>query len=249
MFQATESRMKAFEHLEGLLLPPEMHTVVRMELGDAEELFEDEALGLAGPLDGRFGKAMLKTAAYLVSENPESLFAYAAGDELAVLLDVESFLDRRSPRTLVSRFASMAAGKASVMFETPVRFDCRIYSLPTEEQAADFFGWRQSAYADWILRTYCEQVLVANGADVSSATKIVKDLSAEEKLGILEDNEVDWAAIPAWRRRGAGIHWAPESEEGGAGANGANGAAPALVIDTDLPEADAYRRYIERFLT
>ncbi len=243
MFEATESRMKAFEHLEGLLLPPEMHTIVRMELGDADELFDDESLGLAGPLDGRFGKSMLKTAAYLIAENPESLFAYAAGDELAVLLDVESFMDRRSPRTLVARFASMASGKASVMFERPVRFDCRIYSLPTEEQAADFFAWRQHAYADWILETYCEQVMVANGADASTAGKIVKDLSGEEKTGILEDNEVDWSTIPTWRRRGAGIHWAPE------GSNGVNGAGPALIIDTDLPEGDEYRAYIERFLT
>ena len=243
MFTATESRMQAFEHLEGLLLPPEMHTVVRMELLDARSLFDDDALGLAGPLDGRFGKAMLKTAAYLVSENQESLFAYAAGDELAILLDVESFMDRRSPRTLVARFASMASGKASVMFERPIRFDCRIYSLPTEEQASDFFGWRQSAYVDWILATYCEQVMVANGADAASATKIVKDLSGEEKMGILEDNEIDWPAIPAWRRRGAGIYWAPD------GAGGANGAGPALVIDTDLPDSDAYRTYIERFLS
>lgn len=243
MFQATESRMKAFEHLEGLLLPPEQHTVVRLELGDADTLFDDETLGLAGPLDGRFGKAMLKTAAYLVSENQESLLAYAAGDELAVLLDVESFLDRRSPRNVLSRFASMAAGKASVMFERPVRFDCRIYSLPTEEQAADFFGWRQRAYADWTLRTYAEQVMLANGADEGSASKIIKDLSAEEMQGILEDNDVDWDAIPTWRRLGAGIHWSPEDS------NSADNVVPALVIDTDLPEGDAYRTYIERFLT
>ncbi len=246
MFEATANRMKAFEHLEGLLLPPEMHTVVRMELVGADDLFEDEALGLAGPLDGRFGKAMLKTAAYLVGENPESLFAYAAGDELALLLDVESFLDRRSPRTLVARFASMASGKASVLFERPVRFDCRVYSLPTEEQAADFFAWRQHAYAEWIKLTYCEEVMIANGGDATSTRKIVCELSGEEMMGIIEDNGVDWGAIPAWRRRGAGIYWAPEP----AGASpGPNGTGPALMIDTDLPDGDDYRLYIQRFLT
>jgi len=165
MFEATQARMAAFEHLEGLLLPPEMHTVVRLELNNAPALFDDESLSLSGPLDGRFAKSMLKTAAHLIRETPESLFTFVAGDELVLLLDVESFIDRRSPRTLVARFVSMAAGKASLLFERSVGFDCHIYSLPGQEQAGDFFAWRQQAYEEWIVTTYCHEVMVSNGAN------------------------------------------------------------------------------------
>ena len=61
----------------------------------------------------------------------------------------------------------------------------------------------------------------------------------EDKLGILEENEVDWDGLPSWRRRGAGIHWSDTNEEGD---------GPALVIDANLPEADAYRELLKRFL-
>ena len=246
MFEATQARMRAFEHLEGLLLPPEMHTVVRLELNNAQALFDDESLSLSGPLDGRFAKSMLKTAAHLIRETPESLFTFVAGDELVLLLDVESFIDRRSPRTLVARFVSMAAGKASLLFERSVSFDCHIYSLPGEEQAGDFFAWRQQAYDEWIVTTYCREVMVSNGADSTEAARILKDLTREERLGILEDNEVDWEAIPTWRRRGAGVHWADAEAKA---QEGADASGPALVIDTDLPIGDEYRLYIERFLS
>lgn len=239
MFASTESRMAAFEHLDGLLLPPEVHTIVRLELDgpEREALFDDDALGLGGLLDGRFGKAVLKAGAFVVRQNPESLFAYAAGAEVSVLLDVASFLERRSPRSLVARFAAQASAKASVVLHRPTRFDCHVYTFPTDEQAADYFGWRQQAHTDRVLTLLCEQAMVANGADAATAARTLGDLPPDEKLAVLEENAVDWEALPAWRRRGSGIYWG-EAE---------NGAGASIIVDADLPEAEEYRAFLARF--
>ena len=105
MFASTESRMAAFEHLDGLLLPPEVHTIVRLELDgpEREALFDDDALGLGGLLDGRFGKAVLKAGAFVYAgkAHPEltgaplvATYASNAFDFATVVADMSLYYPR-----------------------------------------------------------------------------------------------------------------------------------------------------------
>lgn len=236
MFEATESRMAAFEQLEGRRLPPEMHTVLRLRVVDLDDLLADHALALGGLLDERLARAMLKTGAYLLRADPDSLFAWVAGGELSVLLDLDTFLDRRDPRELLARYAGQAAAKASLSMGCPVVFDCRLYTFPSEEQATDFFVWRQEAWLESTLAGSCAAALVDNGANPEDASKIVGGMEREEKQAVLANNGVDFEDLPAWQRGGAGIYWADGDGE------------PALVVDADLPAGEQYGGFIQRFL-
>ena len=148
MFEATESRMAAFEQLDGLRLPPEMHTVLRLRIDALRELLDDEVLALTGPLDERLARSLLKTGASLVRSNEDALYSWVASGEVSVLLDLDSFLDRRDPRALLTRFAGLASAKASLTMGAPVVFDCHLYSFPSEEQATDYFVWRQETHLE-----------------------------------------------------------------------------------------------------
>ena len=113
MFEATESRMAAFEQLDGLRLPPEMHTVLRLSIDGLDGLLEDEVLALTGPLDERLARSLLKTGACLVRGSEDALYSWVAGGEVSVLLDLDSFLDRRDPRALLTRFSSASMTRTS----------------------------------------------------------------------------------------------------------------------------------------
>ncbi len=237
MFEATETRMAAFESLAGQRLPPEMFTVVRLVLDGLDGLVEDGSLALSGPLDERLARALLKTAALLLRENPDGLFSWVSGDEVAVLLDLDTFLDRRDPRSLLSRFSGQASAKASLTLGVPVAFDCKLYGFPSEEQASDFFAWRQEVRVETTLHAYCESVLIDNGADPAHVEKILDGMDREDKREVLANNDVEVASVPAWQVAGTGLYWAERSGNG-----------PALVVDAELPTGEAYRGFLQRFL-
>ncbi len=237
MFEATETRMAAFESLSGQRLPPEMFTVVRLALDGLDGSDAEEPLGLSGPLDERLARSLLKTAAFLLRHNQDGLYAWVAGGELAVLLDLDTFLDRRDPRALLARFSGQAAAKVSLALGGPAAFDCRLYSFPSEEQASDFFAWRQEVRMETTLHAYCESVLIDNGAEPAHVERILDGMDREEKREVLANNEVAFDGVPAWQRAGAGLYWAERTSTG-----------PALVVDAELPTGEDYRAFLQRFL-
>jgi tRNA(His) guanylyltransferase len=238
MFEATEARMEAFEHFGGQRLAPEMFSVLSLRAVGLDKLVDDKQMGLSGPYDSRLGKVLLKAAAYLLREQTEVIYAFVAPPELNLLLDVDSFRERRDPRALVTRFAGLASAKGSLLVGFPISFDCRLFCFPGEEQATDYFSWRQDARLVGTLDHYCRWVLVDNGADPAGAERILDGLGLEEKQEVLANNEVGLDQIPAWQRGGSGIFWGDD----------ANGKSQ-LVIDTELPTGDDYRDFVTRFLS
>ena len=239
MFEATETRMAAFEHLEGQRLPPEMHTVVRLEAIAVDGLLADEALGFSGPLDTRLAKTFLKTASYVLRSHSDGLYAFVAGTSFDILLDLDSFRERRDPRQLLSDFSGEAAAKASLLLDQPARFDCRLYCFPSGDQAIDYFAWRQRLCRASAVAHVCESVLVGNGAEPSAARKILDSMANEEQEEVLANNDVDVGDLAGWVRTGTGLYWAEP---------GSIGEGATLLLNPELPDGEAYRIFVERFL-
>ena len=105
------------------------------------------------PFDERFMRAMQETAKTLVEET-QALLGYVQSDEIslcwqAVLPGSQIFFDGK-----VQKMSSVLASIAGVAFykalsrEVPLEelmpvFDCRVFSLPSQEECANCFLWRE----------------------------------------------------------------------------------------------------------
>ncbi len=146
-----DERMKFYEERGGnIRLMPHIPTLARLD-GKA---FHSFCKGLERPYDARLGDLMQSVASFLLKEaNP--LIAYTQSDEITLIwLNEEPnsliFFDGR-----VQKMASVLAAMASVQFnkelaqaipekadKMPV-FDCRVWNVPTKEEAVNALIWRE----------------------------------------------------------------------------------------------------------
>lgn len=187
--------------------------------------------GFERPFDPRFGKMMVKTLAHLcaalgasfgVCERTElSLFAVGGGGEA---------------RRLVSRICGEASAKLSLLLGDVVTFDTRLYEFDSTEAAWDYFKWRKGEAAADALDSYCAHLLVQSGTDPSTAPVLIEGLSHEDKIDLLRQNAIEFGELATWQRNGSAVYVA---QQGGTG---------RLIVDLQLPEADAYPDYLRRVL-
>lgn len=183
------------------------------------------------PYDERLQKMLVKTLAHLcatlgatfgLAERGEvSLFAISNGGEA---------------RRLLSRIAGEAAGKMALLLGEVATFEVRLYELPDAQTVGGYFGWRRREVRNAALDAWCAHALAGNGADPQAVPRILEGLGADEKLELLTQANIDFAALPAWQRHGVAVF----PEQGPTG--------PQLVIDLRLPDDDAYDGYLQRFL-
>jgi tRNA(His) guanylyltransferase len=138
--------MKAYEKELRLALPRRSLSVLRVD-GRA---FHTWTRGLERPYDLEMLKAMETAALDLVQEISGSICAYTQSDEISVLF--QDFLnDRTEPwfGGVVQKIASVSASIATASFiksfprRAPALFDARLFSLPDQVEAANYFLWRQ----------------------------------------------------------------------------------------------------------
>ncbi len=195
-------RMKEYERAEaGRRLMPLLPAVARLD-GRA---FHSFVRGLERPYDKRLSDLMLDTAVVLVRES-NAVVGYTQSDEITLAwvqeeYDSQIFFDGR-----VQKMTSTLAALCSAHFNRrlpaflpaeyaerlPV-FDCRVWSVPNLEEAANTFLWRE-------LDATKNSVSMAARALYDHAA--IHDKSGAEMQEMLWQKGVNWNDYPAFFKRG-----------------------------------------------
>ena len=160
---------------------------------------------LQRPYERGMSVAMIETARYLVQEMT-ALVGYTQSDEITLAWYESS--QSASDYAFDGRFqkiASVLAGMASAKFcklvlehlpskanETP-HFDCRVWQVPTLQDAADVFVWREDDATK-------NSITMAAGAYYSDAELDGKSSGIKQEM--LWQKGVNWNDFPAFFKRG-----------------------------------------------
>jgi tRNA(His) 5'-end guanylyltransferase len=237
-----EPRMRAGECFHSLRVPPNAFTVVRVDGRSFSALTERLA---SKPFDEKFHEWMVRAASGLL-ESLQAVYAFTESDEISVLMPRDSDLFDREVEKLVSISAARASAIVSLACGVPVEFDSRIWVGARDEDVVDYFAWRQADGARCALHGWCYWTLRKSGMSAAAATARLQGVSVGAKNELLFSHGINFNEVPAWQRRGAGVHW--ESYEK-AGFNPITRSSVVAVrrrvaIDRDLPMKDEYAAYV-----
>ena len=194
-------RMKDYERAEaGRRLMPRLPICARID----GKRFSQFTQGLARPYDERLSRLMVATTQHLMHESA-ALVGYTQSDEISLLfyqddLKAQVFLDRRIQK-LTSILASMTTGYFNAHLATALPekagsvalFDCRVWAVPTKDEAANVFLWRE-------LDATKNSVSMAARAYYPSAELHARDNSELQEM--LFRKGVNWNDYPGFFKRG-----------------------------------------------
>jgi tRNA(His) guanylyltransferase len=161
--------------------------------------------GMKRPYEHGMSTAMIETARYLV-QDMNALVGYTQSDEitLAWFESPQSTSDYAFNRRF-QKLASVLAGMASARFvqlvldhlpskssETP-HFDCRVWQVPTLNDAAEVFVWREDDAVK-------NSITMAAGAYYSDAELDGKNSSVKQEM--LWQKGINWNDFPSFFKRG-----------------------------------------------
>jgi tRNA(His) 5'-end guanylyltransferase len=192
--------MKGYERAEaGRRLMPLLPALARLD-GRA---FHSFVRGLARPFDKRLSDLMIDTATFLVRETNATV-GYTQSDEITLVwvpagLGAQIFFDGR-----IQKMTSTLAALCAVHFNRrlsaflpdefaqrrPV-FDCRVWNVPTPEEAANTILWREldATKNSIAARTHYDHAELHNK-------------SGPEMQELLWKKGTNWADYPAFFKRG-----------------------------------------------
>ena len=205
MTESLGDRMKLYESAEaGRRLMPLLPAIARLD----GRPFHSFVRGLAKPFDKRLSDLMIDTAIFLVRET-NAVIGYTQSDEITLAwvpeeFDSQIFFDGR-----VQKMTSMLAALCAVHFNRrlpaflppeyaerlPV-FDCRVWNVPTLEEAVNAFLWRE-------LDTTKNSISMAARAYYDHAD--IHDKNGSEMQELLWRKGVNWNEYPAFFKRGTYI--------------------------------------------
>lgn len=205
MNDALGDRMKDYEMAEaGRKLLPLIPVIARID----GRSFSKFTQGLARPFDERLSRAMIETTIHLVRET-NACCGYTQSDEITMAWHHPDrrnkiFFDGRT-----QKLNSVLAGMASTVFYSLIlnslppeyaakhpHFDCRTWNVPTAEEGANVFLWRE---------------LDATKNSISMAAQEHYDYkellhkNGSEKQEMLFQKGINWNDYPAFFKRGSFI--------------------------------------------
>jgi tRNA(His) guanylyltransferase len=181
------------------------------------------------PYDPGFGKAMVKTASYLLTTLGAS-FGYAELTEISLF----AVAGGGDARRLLSRIAGAASGKLSLLLGEIVTFEARLYEFPDLDLAQEYFRWRQSEAHLRAIDRYCVHLLHQQGTDHTAVHQILDGLGPDEKVELLRQNALEFQSLPTWQRHGSTVRVRPGESEG-----------LRLVVDLNLPFDSEFGDYLK----
>ena len=248
-------RMKQYEAAEaGRRLMPLLPALARLD-GRA---FHSFVRGLARPFDKRLSDLMIDTATFLVRETNAAI-GYTQSDEITLAwvpeeYDAQIFFDGR-----IQKMTSMLAALCSAHFNRrlpaflpaefaerlPV-FDCRVWNVPTLEEAANTFLWREldatKNSISMAARAYYDHAELHDKSGSRDAGAAVEEGRELERLpGVLQTGHVRAAAegVARVHRDGTGGTAAEargaEQPGAGGGAVRVRSARPAAAVEGGEP--------------
>ena len=157
--------------------------------------------GMDRPFDRKMADAMVETTKHLVHET-HARIGYTQSDEISLVWladgpESDVFFSGKIQK-MVSVIASMAAVKFATVIPSELvsrlpHFDCRVFQLPSREEAANAFLWR----AMDARKNAVSMVAQANFSHRQLFEKGQKDM-----LAMLGEKGIDFEAYPASFKRG-----------------------------------------------
>ncbi len=194
-------KVKAFESASAkVVLDEDQPMCVRLD-GKAFHTF---TRGLARPYDKRLSDAMVETMNYLV-EKTDARLGYTQSDEITLIYFKTAPHQQTYFGSRVQKLTSVLASMATARFNHEVHknipekadlfafFDCRVWNVPTLQDAADVFIWRQD---DAIKNA------VSMAAHAKFSDKKLLGKNSKEKIQMLADEGIDWHAYPDFFKSG-----------------------------------------------
>lgn len=199
-------RIKLYENQRNRdRLIPLLPVIVRLD-GRA---FHSWTKGLDRPFDEQFHDLMDLTAE-MVMEETNAQFAYTQSDEISLLLYSDSAKSQIYFDGRVSKILSVTAAYCTATFNAlcrsdvcagkfqkkrPGLFDCRVFEVPTQDEAVNYFIWR-------------EQDAVRNSIQSVGQSKFShKQLHGKNQNEIQEmlfqEHGINWSKFDSRKKRGA----------------------------------------------
>lgn len=193
-------RMKLYESAEaGRNLMPLLPIMARLD----GRGFSGFTSGLAKPYDARLSNLMIDCLKYLVKETNANC-GYTQSDEITLTWYSPDFIKQTFFNGRVSKLTSILAAMQSVYFNSKLNcipervdcmplFDCRVWNVPTLEEGANVFLWR-------------EQDAIKNSISMAarayfSHNELLNKNGPHMKSMLLEKG-VNWDDYPAFFKRG-----------------------------------------------
>jgi len=202
---ALELRMKLYEGAEaGRRFMPKLPILARLD----GRSFHSFCRGLKRPFDEDFKKLMVSTTKFLVEET-NAIVGYRQSDEITLLWysdDPKSqvFFDGR-----IMKMTSTLAALATARFNRKLShylpdkahlmptFDCRVWQVPTLEEAANVFLWREQDATR-------NSIQAAGQAHFSHKQLHGKDTKDIQEM-LFQEKGINWNDYPAWAKRGTWV--------------------------------------------
>lgn len=201
---AMGDRMKGYEMAEaGRKFMPLLPVVARLD----GKGFSKFTRGLSRPYDERLSKLMTDVTMHLV-EDTAAVAGYTQSDEITLAwyshtTESQIYFDGR-----IQKMVSVLAARCSVRFNRllpsflpekagaePV-FDCRVWQLPTLDEAANAFLWREFDAA---------KNSVSMAAQTFYSHNELLHKNGQQKQDMLVEKGVNWNDYPAFFKRGSYI--------------------------------------------
>jgi tRNA(His) 5'-end guanylyltransferase len=163
--------------------------------------------GLKRPFDERLSNLMIETTKYLVKETNANC-GYTQSDEITLVwysetIESQIYFDGRLFK-MVSDLASMA----SVFFNSKLneylpekankmpRFDCRVFNVPTLDEAVNAFYWREQD---------ATKNSISMAASCFYSHSFLMNKNGGEKQELLFQKGINWNDYPSFFKRGTYI--------------------------------------------
>ncbi|MBU2552789.1 MAG: hypothetical protein KKB20_30540 [Proteobacteria bacterium] len=226
-------RLRGFQIPPTTLLVAGQYVVARLSGVEFDGIIDSPEFGFQRPFDVDFGKMMVRTASHLLGGDVCGRYGFVEQLELSMLMDHRIVSERWTDATdLQSFLVALASSKMSLQVEDEALFTCNLYSFSKGELVIAYFMWRQQEAYLSALDRYCVYVL-SKGSSPDTVANILDGLGPLEKEEILRQNGIEYSGLPSWQLRGAGVSLTAENK---------------IAVETNLPEDNAYRPYLQQHL-
>jgi tRNA(His) 5'-end guanylyltransferase len=249
-FDELDAKMRVFETAHDHCALPGLFLVARLD-GRRFTRLTKELLAFEAPFDVVFRDTMVAVTQHVMQCGIDCVYGYTQSDEISLLLHPATQAFHRKERKLNSVLAGEASGVASLHFQRPVAFDCRISQLPTAALVVDYFRWRHEDAGRNALNGHCYWRLRGEGCTPELANDRLAGMSTAAKNEFLFERGVNFNTVPAWQKRGLGVSWRQVLVEGRDPRTDTvvQATRRRLMVDDELPMGDEYSAYVGRLLT
>lgn len=206
------TRMKSYESLYEYKLMSRLPTICRLDGKGFSKL--TKSLKCEKPFDKKFLDWMSQATLALVEEAQDCVIGYTQSDEITLILtpnvgiESEAWFDNRIQK-ISSILSSTATGAfiismnaCGVSVKSLPKFDCRVHSVPSIEEAINNLRWRQR---DCIKNSISSATYYEVGKKVGKGTArgMLDKLNQNQRQDLLfKETGINWADYPVELKQG-----------------------------------------------